>query len=97
MTNKGFSLLSVILVLFVISSFLVLTINNYVQFDDSYLVFINDYLYKQNDSIVNRRRNNINEIGNSINSTGHINRAQTINKGNHKIILHIGNGYLTYE
>lgn len=95
--NKGYSLLSMLLVLMMISSFMVLTLNRFKDFDDSHLVFMNNFIEKQSDSLTNRKENYIEGTNNHFNESGHVSRAETIEFGNHKVIIHLGNGYITYE
>lgn len=95
--NKAYSLLSMMLILMIISSFLLLSLNMFKDFDGSHLIFINNYLAKQTDSLVNRKENYIDGTSNRFNENGHVAKAESIELGRHKVIIHLGNGYLTYE
>ena len=95
--NRGYTLLSILLVLMMLSSFVVLTLNNFKDFDDSHLVFINNYLSNQTTCLTNRSENIIEGSNNHFNKNGHVAKAETIEIGNHKVIIHLGNGYITYE
>lgn len=95
--NKGYTLLSILLVLMMLSSFMVLSLNMFKDFDDSHLIFINNYLNNQADSLTNRSENTIEGSNNHFNKNGHVAKAESIEIGNHKVIIHLGNGYITYE
>jgi len=97
MTNKGFTLLSMILTLMIISSCLLLTLKNKNEVSVSHITFMNEYLDLQSDSLLYCSDNYIDEYGIHFNNKGHINKARTIEIGNHKIILHLGNGYASVE
>lgn len=97
MNNKGFSLLSVLLCLLLMSSFSLLTINKYVEYDNEHLLFINDYLLKQTNSLINRQEERIDKQNVFFYKSGRVNQAKTIEFDKHQVIIHIGNGYLTYE
>ena len=95
--KKGFMLLESIISLIILSCMMLFTISSYKQLDLSHLDFINDYLNKKVDSYINKRRNDLDNYNIYFNDKGNINIGQTIHINNHKIIIHLGNGYLTYE
>lgn len=95
--NKGFTMLNVLLTLMVMTSMLTLVLKNSSEPDTEYLSFINKYLEVQNLALTSYEETDLGEENITFNKLGHINRAKTIRKGNHNIIAHIGNGYLTYE
>ena len=101
MTKKGFTLLETLLSLIIISGFFVLTLKREVNVNLDYINFSNDYLTKQADSLVNKSENELDSIyGNyyvHFNECGRVNMAQTINFDNKNVVIHLGNGYLTYE
>ena len=95
-TNKGFTLLEMIIVLFILSSFMLLILSNSHSLDLSSYYFMNDYLVNQAEAINSSRRKYL-DYGISFNIEGHVNMARTINVGKHSIIIHLGTGYITYE
>ena len=101
MIKKGFSLLEVLLTLVVISSLLVISLSAFNKPNLDYLSFMNEYLKVQTDSIVNREGSEINSIHTKehihFNANGNVNGGRTVNISNRSIVIHIGNGYITYE
>lgn len=96
MIKKGFSLLEILLTLVIVSSMLVLTLPFYSDLDLKHLYFLNDYLLKQKDSLISHERNDV-DYGITFNENGRVNQAKTIDINSHKLIVHLGNGYITYE
>ena len=96
MIKKGFSLLEILLTLVIVSSMLVLTLPLYSELDLKHLYFLNEYLSKQKDSLISHERNDL-DYDVSFNENGRVNHANTIDINNHKVIVHLGNGYVTYE
>ena len=94
--RKGFTLLEVLISLFIISSFLVLCLRNYSDINLEHYYFMNDYLSQQSEAMVKKKKKYL-DYGISINEMGHPNVSKTINIGRHNIIIHLGNGYITYE
>lgn len=90
-------MLSVMLTLMIISSLLVLTLKNYSSIETDYLSFMNDYLIKQVEALTNRQEVDVDGYDIFFNKKGHVNKAQTIDFNKHKVIVHLGNGYLFYE
>lgn len=98
MNKRAFTLLETLFTLMVVSSLFVLTLSKEVKLDLSWINFSNEYLIKQKDSIINKEENEINDFTYvHFNKAGRVNQAQTINFNNRKVIVHLGNGYLTYE
>lgn len=101
MIKKGFSLLEILLTLVVIASLLVLSLSSFTKPNLDYLTFMNNYLLIQSKSLVDRQRNELdNTYSNehiSFNENGNVNGARQIEISNHNIIIHLGNGYLSYE
>ena len=95
--KKVYILLESIISLIILSCMMLFTINSYKQIDLSHLDFINDFLDKKVDSYINKRRNDVDNYNIYFNEKGNINIGQTIHLNNHRIIIHLGNGYLTYE
>lgn len=95
-TNKGFSMLEMIICLFIISSISILCLTNFEIINLDYYYYLSDYLYNQSLAILDKQNRYI-DYNVRFNSMGHVNKAQTINIGKHYIIIHLGNGYLSYE
>lgn len=95
--NKGYTLMSMVLTLMVLASMTTLLLKKDTDINIEHLSFINTYLGSQVEALTNYTRIDLNEEGITFNKLGHVNRAQTITKGNHDVIVHLGNGYLTYE
>lgn len=100
MNKKGFSLLEILLTLFVISSLTVLLISHLSTPNLDHIYFMNDYIKCQSEAICERENIQMNNsYGKSIdfNKDGKVNMGQTVDINNHKIVIHIGTGYPTYE
>ena len=97
MVNKGFTLLEMLLVVMMISSLTLLTLNNFKDLNNDHILFINEYLKTQTEALTKREELSIVEHGIFFYKSGRVNQARTININSHKIIIHLGNGYLTYE
>lgn len=97
MNNKGFSLLETLLTLIIVSGLFVISLNIFTDPDLSYVSFINEYLTKQKDALLYKEESYIDNYNIHFNSSGKVNKAQTINIGNKRIVIHLGSGYLTYE
>ena len=95
-TNKGFTMLEMLIGICIISSLSLLFLNINHNLDLSHYSFMNDYLLKQSEIMLNKKEE-VFEKGVRFNSMGHINQARTIHFNIHKVILHLGNGYVTYE
>lgn len=96
MIKKGFSMLEMVLTIFIISIATTLVLNKAHHFDMSHIYYLNDYLYTQSKSLLERKTNGYKE-GVWFNSMGRVNSAKTITIGKHKIIIHLGTGYITYD
>ena len=96
MIKKGYSMVGMLVCLLILSVLLLISLNKINAIDLSHYDFINDYLIKQSKAILNKEEI---DVSSNIyfNSMGHINRARTIDIGKHEIIIHLGNGYITYE
>ena len=98
MNKKGNTLIDMLVVTLIVMACMCLTLRKAISIDSSHYDFMNEYLMTQVSALRNRE-NIILEVDNSIyfNEAGHVNRAGTYYFDNHKVITHIGNGYLTYE
>ena len=96
--NKDAYVISDILIYLFIIAMLSLFTLNYSNIDKKpHYYFINDYYLKQIDSYKNKRVNYLDEYGLHFNESGNISQGKTIYFDNHKVIIHLSNGYLTYE
>ncbi len=95
MNNRGYTLLNMLLTLMILASMLTMTLKNTSKIETDHLDFINEYLTLLTSSLTERKSNKLYDI--SFNSKGHVNGARTLNFNGHKVVVHLGNGYLTYE
>lgn len=96
-TNKGFGLLDMLIVLFIVTSMMLVALTKYRTPDFDYIYLTNDILDAHINSLVNKENSNVSGQDIYFNENGNINKAKTITFNNHSIILHLGNGYLVYE
>ena len=96
-TKKAYILLETLISLMIISCMSIFTINSYHQIDISHYDFINEYLNNKLESYLNKKRIDMNEYNIYFNEHGNINMARTIHFNKHKVIIHLANGYITYE
>ena len=94
--KKGFTLLEMLMSLLVMTSLSVLGLGltNKANYDHYY--FMSDFALKQAETLLKREKIYL-EHNVSLNSMGRVDLARSIYIGNHKGIVHLGNGYLTYE
>lgn len=95
--NKGYTLLNMLLTLMILASMLTITLKNTNKIETRHFDFINEYLNAQSISLTERIDNKINDYNVSFNALGHVNNGKTLNFGIHKVLIHLGNGYITYE
>lgn len=94
--NKGFTLLECLISIAIIATLMLLTLRNYHGINLDHYLFIHNYIETKSLAIKDYEKMAY-ESGISFNSMGHVNMARTVEVNNHKIIIHLGNGYLTYE
>lgn len=101
MNKKAFGLASVLIVLLIMTVSMLLVTVNYREVNLDKYVFLNNYLYEQSNSLLNREENDVycDEASHDIsfNKDGKVNMGQTIEFNNGKVVIHVGNGYITYE
>ena len=95
--KRGFSLLSVLLTIALISSLTILVFNTYSEISIEHLLFMNEYLKKQEEALTQRRETRVEGYPVSFYKSGRVNQARTLDFDRHKVIIHLGTGYLTYE
>lgn len=93
--QKGYALLEVLLVLFVIFSLSLLTLTNFNDNNLDHLFLANELSRNHLYSIVNKEGRSLYYKGEliSFNTSGNVNMARTIDFNNHSLIIHLGNGY----
>lgn len=94
--NKGYTLLEMLVSMCIISILLIVSLRNNKGIDLKHYDFMNRYLLTQSKAILDKQNKSL-ERGVSFYSMGVVNQARTIDFNNHKVIVHIGNGYITYE
>ena len=91
-TDKGFTLLEMLLSLMIISGIGLITLSFNPTMNLDHYYYMNDYLETLNDCFVEKKAD-VYEGGIYINSDGHVRQAKTINFGRHEVVIHLGNGY----
>lgn len=94
--KKGFSLVEMLVCICIISALTILSISNISRLNLEHYDFLNDYVLKQSQALLSRENVDVSK-GIYFNNMGHINQARTIDFNNHSVIIHLGNGYATYE
>lgn len=94
--KKGYALLETLITLLIITIMLSFSLNKVTNLEVDHFYFMNDYCLKQSEALLNHQYTNI-DNGISFNEMGHVNAGKTINIDNHKIVIHLGNGYFVYE
>ena len=103
MIKKGYTLMSMMLCLFIISVMTLLTISKYTTVNKDDLFLFSDFVYYQGLSLTSSKQTDLSSdylpFGNSIYfySDGYVNKAKTIEIGNKKLIITLGNGYAHFE
>ncbi len=100
--KKGFLMAELLVVIMIISFISLLYLPHYpkIELDDE--LFINEFHLAQAEAMAQRSDVQLNsEINTSFpitfNEAGNVNMAQTIVGKKGSIIIHLGNGYVTYE
>lgn len=96
--NKGNTIVDMLVITLIVMACMCLTLRRNININCDHYDFMNEYLLAQVNALRNRE-NVLLDYDSSIyfNESGHVNRAGTYYFDNHKVISHIGNGYLTYE
>ena len=101
MNKKAYGLSSVLIVLLIMSAFTCLVCSNYSDINLDKYTYINNYLYEQSLSILNKQERDVYSYNANhnvyFNKDGKVNMGQTINFPNGDVVIHVGNGYITYE
>lgn len=80
----------------IISALTLISMGSVSKSDLSYYSYLNEYVLKQSEAMRSRRPV-VYEKGVSFNSMGHVNQGRTIDFLRHKVIVHLGNGYVSLE
>jgi len=99
LTKKAFTLLEFLLITILLSFLALLSLNNRQEINYNHLLFMSSYYYNQAKALSNKEDISFEYLGNIVhfNSDGNVDQARTIYFGNHKVIIHLGNGSLRYE
>ncbi len=93
-TEKGYSILEMLAVLFIIASLSLISLRKHSHLDLEAYYYLNDYLCTQAKAMLQRQPVSY-ENGVSFNEMGHVNLGRTISFDRHEVIVHLGNGYAT--
>ena len=97
-SNKGFSLLEMCVVLFAISVFMMLLPTNVHTLETEYYAFEDKYLYLQSTAMKQATSISLEEYNVRFNQKGNVNQAKTIYfKNEHTIIVELGGGRLAIQ
>ena len=97
-SNKGFSLLEMCVVLFVISVFMMLLPTNVHTLETEYYAFEDKYLYLQSTAMKQAANISFEEYNVRFNQKGNVNQAKTIYfKNERSIIVELGGGRLAIQ
>ena len=97
-SNKGFSLLKMCVVLFVISVFMMLLPTNIHSLETEYYAFVDKYLYLQSTAMKQATSISFEEYDVRFNQKGNVNQAKTIYfKNERTIIVELGGGRLAIQ
>ena len=97
-SNKGFSLLEMCVVLFVISVFMMLLPTNIHSLETEYYAFVDKYLYLQSTAMKQATSISFEEYDVRFNQKGNVNQAKTIYfKNERSIIVELGGGRLAIQ
>ena len=97
-SNKGFSLLEMCVVLFAISVFMMLLPTNVHTLETEYYAFEDKYLYLQSTAMKQAKSISFEEYNVRFNQKGNVNQAKTIYfKNKRTIIVELGGGRLAIQ
>lgn len=97
-SNKGFSLIEMCIVLFVISVFMMLLPTNIHIPDTEYYMFVDEYLYLQSTAMNQAQPVSYDIYNVRFNQKGNVNQAKTIYFQNNRfIIVELGGGRLATQ
>lgn len=99
MNKKAYTLIESLLVLFILSILMLLSLSKAIDVDFEHYHFMDDYYLAQTKAFCKGEKVFVDYPNSYIyfNSLANINRANTIYFKKHKVIIHLGNGLLSYE
>ena len=89
-------MLEILAGLCIIAALALISFGSVSKTDLSYYSYLNEYVLKQSEAMRDRKPVRY-EKGVSFNSMGHVNQGRTIDFLRHKVIVHLGNGYVSLE
>ena len=89
-------MLEILAGLCVMAALALISFGSVLKTDLSYYSYLNEYVLRQSEAMRDRK-SVIYEKGVSFNSMGHVNQGRTIDFLRHKVIVHLGNGYVSLE
>lgn len=95
-TKKGYSMLEMLVCVLIISTLMLLTLQDTNRLNIDHYSFLNNYLIGQSSAMADRQKV-VMDVGIYFNTMGHVNHAKTIDFNNHSIIIHLGSGYATID
>ena len=96
-SNKGFSLIEMCIVLFVISVLMLLPTNIHIP-DTEYYAFVDEYLYLQSTAMKQAQPVSFDIYNVRFNQKGNVNQAKTIYfQNNRSIVVELGGGRLATQ
>ena len=97
-SNKGFSLLEMCVLLFVISVFMMLLPTNIHTLETEYYAFVDKYLYLQSTAMKQAQPVSFDIYNVRFNQKGNVNQAKTIYfQNNRSIVVELGGGRLATQ
>lgn len=94
--TRGFTLLEMLICIIIVAAMSLL--GSFAARDMSldHLDFVSGYLQAQAQAFTEKRSVHY-ENGISFNAAGNVNQGKSIDKGRHRVVIHLGNGYISYE
>ena len=92
-STKGFTISEMLIGLLFLSVMLSVSLRPRVDLNLEHYYFLNDYVLTQSEAIKEKQYRPY-EQGIYFNSMGHIDLARTVEFGNHRFTLNLGNGYV---
>lgn len=94
--KKGFALAELLLCILITCLLTLMTLGRSINLSFEYRQFMNEYLKAQSECMAYKQTMEVG-YGLRLNAMGHISQAKTLSFVKHWVIVHLGNGYLTYE
>ena len=102
MRTKGYLMVELLFVMMIMLSMSALYLPRYFNVDYDDYCFGNNYSLAKSQALLEHKNIEVPYNANLqfpiyFSSEGNVNKAQTIQGCNHLMVIHLGNGYLTYE